>query len=712
MPDYLLEIGTEELPAAQINEAQAKLEQLMGDALKSNSLSFDSVKAMSTPRRLVVMVKNVQAKQETTTNRVKGPKVQQAFAADGKPTPQATGFAGKYGLTVEQLEKDEVGGVEHLFANVTVVGKPAQAVFQEIGPGLVGQLPFERPMRWGANDIKFSRPIRWIVSLLDEEVVEFQLETLKSGRVTQGHRILSPGDISLKNPGEYADKLKNAKVLVDPEERRKAIQQGVLERAQELGGDARQLGGSLLDEVVNLTEWPHPVVGEFGKEYLELPDTLIETIMVHHQRYFPIEKKTKNGDDNNLLPYFITISNNDRQEAQAAIKQGNERVIKARLADGKFFYFDDQKTKLSDRKEDLDKLTFQEGLGSYGNKVERLVMLAGLLVDTLSLDSNVAMCLESTAKLCKLDLVSNLVRELPELQGYVGSWYAKKEGQPPEIVTAISSHYAPRHTDDNIPKDSVGQLISAIDKLDNVVGLFALGKKPSGSSDPYALRRQAQGLVDILIQGMASKALSVSMLIEKLLDQFEPKLANSKRGFKRDEIRSEINEFIVQRLKARLLEGGRSREIIDAVLAVKDPLADVGDVLKRLELIESLAKTDEGLALFRVGNRIGRILQGPADDEVSDSLFSEDAEKQLWAKFSKEVEEVLSKENNSDYEKALKLLTKVTPEIDVFFEKVMVNDPDEKKRANRRALLNRIHRHFAAVADFPKLQPIIPGGQA
>jgi glycyl-tRNA synthetase beta chain len=268
MPDYLLEIGTEELPAGQINEAQAKLEQLMGEALKSNSLSFDSVKAMSTPRRLVVVVKNVQAKQETTTNRVKGPKVQQAFGADGKPTPQATGFAGKYNLTVDQLEKEEVGGVEHIFATVTVVGKPAQEVFQEIAPALVGQLPFERPMCWGSKSMKFSRPIRWIVSLLDEEVVEFQLEGLKAGRITQGHRILSPGDITLKNPGEYAEKLKNAKVLVDPDERRRAIKESVEKRAGELGGEARQLGGSLLDEVVNLNEWPHPVVGEFGKEYL------------------------------------------------------------------------------------------------------------------------------------------------------------------------------------------------------------------------------------------------------------------------------------------------------------------------------------------------------------------------------------------------------------------------------------------------------------
>ncbi len=711
MPDYLLEIGTEELPAAQINEAQAKLEQLMEESLKANGLTFGSVKAMSTPRRLAVLVKDVQAKQETTTNRVKGPKVQAAFGADGKPTAQANGFAGKYGLTVEQLEKEEVGGVEHLFAQVTVVGKQAQAVFQEIAPTLVDKLPFERPMCWGTNELKFSRPIRWIVSLLDEQVVEFELAGLKSGRITQGHRILSPGDISLKNPAEYSEKLRNAKVLVDPEERRNTIQKGVLARATELGGEARQLGGSLLDEVVNLTEWPYPVVGQFAEEYLELPDTLIETIMVHHQRYFPIEKKTKNGGDNNLLPYFITISNNDRQEAQASIKQGNERVIKARLADGKFFYFDDQKTKLTDRKAALDQLTFQEGLGSYGEKVERLVMLAGVIVDTLSLDSNVAMCLERTAKLCKLDLVSNLVRELPELQGYVGSWYAKKEGEPPEIVTAISSHYAPRHTDDEIPKDAVGQLISAIDKLDNVVGLFALGKKPSGSSDPYALRRQAQGLVDILIEGLANKPLSISMLTDRLLDQFEPKLKNSKRGFKRDEIRTEINEFIIQRLKARLLESGKGREIIDAVLSIKDPLDDVSDVLVRLALIESLAKTDEGLALFRVGNRIGRILQGPAGDEVSASLFSEDAEKKLWEKFSTEVEAVLSKEDHAGYEKTLKLLTKVTPEIDVFFDKVMVNDPDEKKRANRRALLNRMYKHFAAVADFPKLQPIIPGGQ-
>lgn len=721
MPDYLLEIGTEELPAGQINEAQAKFEQLIGDTLNQNSLSFDSVKAMSTPRRLVVVVKGVQGKQETSQKRVKGPPVKACFDAAGKPTPQASGFAGKHQLTVEQLEREEVGGVEHVFANVTVVGKPAEEVLQNSVPGIVGQLPFERPMRWGTKDTKFSRPIRWIVSLLDDKVVEFEIEGLKSGRITQGHRILSPGDISLKNPGEYQEKLKGAKVLVDPAERKKVIEEGVLRKAQELGGNARKLGGSLLDEVVNLTEWPAPIVGEFETEYLELPDTLIETIMVHHQRYFPIEKKDSKNDDNNLLQYFITISNNDRKEAEASIKQGNERVIRARLADGKFFYFDDQKTKMAERKEALSQLTFQEGLGSYGEKVERLVGLAGILVDTLNLDDNVAMCLERTAELCKLDLVSNLVRELPELQGYVGSWYAKREGEPPAIVTAISSHYAPRHTEDSIPEDTVGQLTSAIDKLDNVVGLFALGKKPTGSSDPYALRRQAQGLVDILIGGLGGKALNISALIDHLLDKFEPKLINSKRGFKKEEIKNDINEFIVQRLKGRLLEKGKRREIIDAVMGAKDPLSNVSDLLERLACIEALAATEEGLSLFRIGVRVGKIVAKGAGSKVDPALFSEEAEKTLWTKFSKEVDAVLS-ENSKDsvaatkdraeYEKMLRLISKVVPETDAFFEKVLVNDKDDKKRENRQALLNSINKYFAEVADFPKLQPIIPGGQA
>ncbi|HEY9786755.1 MAG TPA: glycine--tRNA ligase subunit beta [Candidatus Obscuribacterales bacterium] len=749
MVNYLLEIGTEELPAGQIPEAESQLTELVADALKEHSLNCGGIASMSTPRRLALLISDLKERQETVTRKVKGPPVKASYNASGNPTQAAKGFADKQGIKVDQLEREEIGGIEYIIANVTIEGKPAGEVLSDIMPRVISQLSFERPMRWGSSDTKFSRPIRWLVSLLGDKVVEFSLGPTKAGRKTQGHRILSGGEIELKNADDYVPALKQARVLVDPEERRRVIKESVSQAAEKLKGRARQLSSPLLDEVVNLTEWPCAVVGEFGREYLELPDTLIETIMVHHQRYFPVEKleKESNGDGikNDLLPFFITVSNNDRQDALQVIKQGNERVIRARLADGRFFYFDDQKTPLTERKASLAQLTFDKDLGSYSEKVERLVKLCRTLTDTVLVDARIAVCLERTAELCKLDLVTNLVRELPELQGYVGSWYATHEGEPPDVVKAIASHYAPRHTDDAIPADRVGQLMSVVDKLDTITGMFALGKKPSGSSDPFALRRQAQGLIDILIEGLTDCPINISALIHQLTREFEPKLKGTKKGFNADSIKAEVADFLIQRLKGRLMErverdaenaqlkqleflnaGFKRSAVVDAVLNAKDPLANVPDVLVRLNCLQSLISAPGGIDVVRVGVRIGKILEArgaatPATDDVDDKLFDIDAEKDLWNAFQKNVhtkwqtargasaaEPFRAPINREQYDEILNLLRPLVPAIDKFFDDVMVNVEEQKKRANRHALLMNIDRYFTAVADFPKLQPLLP----
>lgn len=723
MPNYLLEIGTEELPAGHVSEAQEKLEQLLSEALKEKRLSFDSISSMSTPRRLAVLVSGLTERQETTTNRQKGPPAKSSFDESGKPTRQAQGFADKWGVSVDKLEREEIGGTEYIIASVTIEGKKAADVLREIMPRVISQISGERLMRWGSYEIKFSRPIRWLVSLLDAQVVDFQLENLTAGRTTVGHRILAPKEITLFRVEDYEESLKKAKVLVDPAERRRVIEKEVSEAARSVKGVPRQLSGSLLDEVVNLTEWPSAVVGEFGKEYLELPDTLIETIMVHHQRYFPIERQPEgNGDkteSNALLPYFVTISNNDRQEARDIIKKGNERVIRARLADGRFFYFDDQKKRLSERRDALEQLTFQEGLGNYLEKSRRLVKLAREIIDALALDAVVAMCFERTADLCKLDLVTNLVRELPELQGYVGSWYAEKDGEPPDVVRAIASHYSPRHTDDQVPPDTAGKLTSVIDKLDNIVGLFSLGKKPSGSSDPYALRRQAQGLIDILVDGLADYPINASSLIELLTEEFAPRFQNSKKGFDRAAVKSEVSDFILQRLHSKLVDRGFRRESIDAVLSAGDALANIPDVIVRLECIESLISSADGLDLARVGVRVRKIVSPDDTYDVEPGIFSEDAEKELWQSFRDEVAskwqggasgdvQFKQPESEEDYKQILKFLKPLVAPVDRFFEKVMVNDEDLRKRANRHALLMNIDRYFSSIADFSKLKPLLP----
>jgi glycyl-tRNA synthetase beta chain len=714
MPDYLLEVGTEELPADQVPAAQERLKTLISDALREANVKFSDVTTLGTPRRLTCVVKGVASVQDTVQKKVAGPAVKASFDASGKPTTAAVKFAEKHGLTVEQLGREDFAGTEKLVANLTIEGKPVGEVLREIVPDSIMQLSGERQMRWGSSDLKFSRPIRWIVSLLDDKEVPVALDGIKSGRKTYGNRVLNPGAIEVSATGRYVEALRGARVLADPSEREEVIRKQVQEIASKVSGRPRQLGGSLLEEVVNITEWPHAVLGEFEKEYLDLPDQLIETIMIHHQRYFPVERADAGDSKKRLLPYFVTVANNDRKEAEAQIKQGNERVIRARLADGRFFYFDDQKKKLSDRAADLENLTFQEGLGTYMDKTERLVNAAAIVSDSLQLDAKTKICLEQTAKLCKLDLVTNLVRELPELQGYVGSWYAEKEGQPPDVVTAIASHYAPRSQHDEIPQDVVGQFAGVIDKLDNLVGLFALGRRPSGSSDPYALRRQAQGAIDILFDGLKGYPINVSALIELFLGLVQPKL-QGRKNFDAAKTVADVRDFLLQRVRTKLQERGYRREIIDAVLSIYDPLQNLTDVMMRCEAVQKLASEPQGLDVVRIGVRIGKILNDTSPAVVDPDLFSVDEERKLWIAFDTNVSAAWQKgsgfvhpSKQEEYDQLLGLLTHLIAPTDAFFDKVLVNDPDVAKQNNRQGMLRSIYQYYAAVADFPKLQPLVP----
>ncbi|MBX9690499.1 MAG: glycine--tRNA ligase subunit beta [Candidatus Obscuribacterales bacterium] len=712
MPNYLLEIGTEELPADHVPEAQERLKNLISDALTQASVPFESVETMGTPRRLACIVRGLAALQSTVKKKVKGPPVKSSFDASGNALPPAKGFAQKNGLTVEQLSREEIGGVEYLVADLVIEGKPSSNVLKEVVPHAITQLSGERLMRWGDSELKFSRPIRWIVSILDKDELPIQLDTIKSGRDSFGNRVLAPEKLRIDSPDAYVDSLRKAKVLVHPGERRSLIESQVAQAASKLSGKPRQLKGALLDEVSNILEWPHAVVGEFSSDYLELPDTLIETIMVHHQRYFPVER-ADGTSTHALLPYFITVANNDRNEAQAQIKQGNERVIKARLADGKFFFFDDQKMKLLDRKEALDQLTFQEGLGSYLKKTERLCMAARHLSAALMLEPKYSLCIERTLMLCKLDLVCNLVRELPELQGYVGAWYAAREGELVEVVEGIANHYAPRSQDDPIPPDMVGRFAAVIDKLDSLVGLFALGRRPSGSSDPYALRRQAFGLIDILIEGLGEYRINVSELMALLMDQIKPSLAN-KRGFDPAKALTDLSEFLLQRIRTKLAERGIKREVIEAVCSSGRVLSDIPDAIARCECLEKLLESDPSMRLVRAGVRVGKILNEDSPSEFDIKLFENDAEKALYKALHEEVEAKFP-ENKlghvltaADYALIVESIDSLSAPIDKFFEDVMVEDPNREKRNNRHALLNRVYAYFAAIGDFRCLKPLLP----
>jgi glycyl-tRNA synthetase beta chain len=712
MPNYLLEIGTEELPADHVPEAQSRLKTLLSDALRQANVPFESITALGTPRRLSCIVRGLAPLQDTIKKKIKGPPVKSSFDSSGKPLPPANGFAQKQGLSVDQLGREEMGGVEYLIADLVIKGKPSAEVLREIVPPAIMQLSGERLMRWGNSDLKFSRPIRWLVSILDNDELDIQLDGIKSGRDSFGNRVLAPEKLRIENSETYVDSLRKAKVLVDPEERRALVQKQVFDAAASVQGKARKLEGPLLDEVTNILEWPHALIGEFAPDYLKLPEVLIETIMVHHQRYFPVERDDGSGR-HGLLPYFIAVANNDRAEAESHIKKGNERVIKARLADGKFFFFDDQKTRLMDRRPALDQLTFQEGLGSYLRKTDRLCYAARYLSSALMLEARYLLCIEQSLLLCKLDLVSNLVRELPELQGYVGAWYAAREGESLEVVEAIANHYAPRSQDDPIPADTVGRFAALVDKLDNLVGLFALGRRPSGSSDPYALRRQAYGLVDILMEGLNEYHLNLSELMALLMEQIKPLLVN-KRGFDPDKALTDLSEFLMQRVRTKMLDKGYRREVIEAVCAGGHVLCDIPDALTRCRAIEDLINSDPELVLIRAGVRVGKILADDSSGVVDEKLFEADAERELFKAFSQKIlgqwdeSRCTQALTSVDYAELLELLAGLAAPVEKFFDDVMVDDPDRSKRNNRHALLSNINRYFSVIGDFRCLKPLLP----
>ena len=724
MANYLLELGVEELPAGFVPEVTARLIELLKASLEQANLNFGEVQSFSTPRRLTAVVKGLAEKQESTVKRVKGPPVKSAFGPDGAPTVQATGFAAKHNLQVSDLKQEDVAGTTFLIAEVTIPTRDAREVLPELIEKIIPQLSGERPMRWGSCDMKFNRPLRWVVSLLGADIVAFDIAEITAGRTSYGHRILKPGAVEIKDADSYEATLEKAFVMVDGGKRRTLVEKQVREKAEALGGVAQQLNSSLLDEVTFLTEWPSALVGEFESDYLALPPTLIETIMIHHQRYFPIEEKASasaNGKPaqglafkRKLLPYFITITNNDRPEAQPKIKQGNERVLRARLADGKFFFFDDRKTKLTDRREALAKLTFQEGLGSYQDKTDRLSQLARTMCDSLKLDPKLKVCLERTTELMKLDLVTNLVRELPELQGYVGSWYAESEGEPLDVAQAIASHYCPRSAADTIPGDKVGQLAAVLDKTDHLVGLFAIGRRPTGSSDPYALRRNAQGVVDILVDGLTDTPVNLTMLIDTLLLCFEPLLARSGKKINCEQITTDLQEMLLQRLRGKLLDKHLSREAVEAVMASRDPLVDLQDVVIRAQTVDHLIGSPGASELIRAGVRIANILKGSQPADVDQALLNEAAEKDLYAAFQKQVRSNWERDGvfnapktEAEYQSLLDLLRTLTPSVEKFFEDIMVNHEDPAIKKNRHALLANIDQYFKSVADFAKLQPVL-----
>lgn len=682
------EIGVEEIPAFDLDSANKQLEKMVPAAFTDARIPFDSVEIHSSPRRLIVMAYGVADATEALVEEYKGPAAKIAFDADGNPTKAAIGFARGKGLTPENLERREVKGVEYVFATKNIPATPVADLLPDILAGFITAIKWPRSQRWAAYSEYFVRPVRWIVAMLDDVVLPVSFAGATSGNVTFGHRVLAPGAHTVDTAANLLDVVRAAYVIPTQSERERIIREGVAAIEAETGFTA-ELPAKTLLEVVNLSEYPQPLVSTFDEEFLQVPEEIIVDAMLMHQRYFPLYDA-----DHKLTNKFIIVSNGN-PECAATIIDGNERVVRARLDDAKFFYEEDLKHPLEFYVNKLDKVVFQESLGTVKQKAERLVKLAGALAADAQLSEADAADLVRAAQLCKADLVTNAVIEFTSVQGVMGCYYAAASGETPQVAQAIGQHYQPRFAGDELPETTVGKLVALADKLDTICGLFSVGQGPTGSSDPFALRRSAIGIVNMLEAGVN---ISLAAAIDCSLAAF----AEQGLQFDAAAVRAEVVDFFVTRTKVMLRDAGVEADTIDAVLAagVEEP-AVIGQRAHALEDARANdAETFDNLATaYARANNLRKPELGSAVDE---GLLTE-PERPLAAAVAQAEGTVAAALEADSFAAALSELAALRAPIDGFFADVMVMDEDPALRDNRLRLLNRFVAVFANVADFGKM---------
>lgn len=687
--DYLLEIGVEEMPARFLEPALAELKNNAAALFNEQRLSYKNLAVYGTPRRITLYVEGLAVHQQSLEMEVKGPAVKVAYKPDGSPTRAAEGFARSQGVTVADLTQKPVGHVDYVFALKREPGRPAMDVLPQAGVSLISGLHFPKPMRWGNLDVRFARPIRWIVSLFGPDIVEFEFAGLKTGRTTRGHRFLTREAVTLMSPQEYFEKMRSNYVLVDPAERKQTIWQQVQEQARAAGGRVEE-DEELLSEVNNLVEYPTALVGEFSREYLRLPREVLVTPMREHQRYFPVL-----GPDGSLLPKFIAVRNGT-PEYLDIVRAGNEKVLRARLADADFFFQEDLKTPLADKVPALKKVVFQETLGTIYDKVVRIGELAGSLAGTMGADEKELQDTLRAAYLAKADLVTNMVFEFTELQGIMGREYAQRSGEEQSVTAAIYEHYLPRFAGDQLPATLPGKILSIADKTDNIVGCFAIGIQPSGSQDPYALRRQALGISHILLEGGFN--LSLEDLVEAAYRGYEGKV-QLKVGL--TDIKEDVAEFFKQRLRGIFTDKGYSYDTIDAVLAAG--YDNFSDALLRLQAVHTFRQNPAFGNLLTAFIRANNLSKNAGAHDIEPSLLEDASESELYESLLDIKQKVYNLESKKDYQAVLAAIASLQEPLDNFFNSVMVMVEDEKVRANRLALLAGLTALVKRVADLGKI---------
>ena len=674
MNKYLLEIGTEELAYKFIPSAMEQLKAEFTKSLGEYQITFSDIKVYATPRRLAVIIEGLPDKQADVEKTVKGPIMNIAYDSDGNLTKAALGFANKNGITPENLFKKD----NYVWAKIEQKGRETKDILKQIAPEIIARLKGTHFMRWADLDIKFQRPVRWLVSLFNNEKVEIEFANVKSSNISRGHRFSELKEVEINNPDEYLSQLEKANVIADVSQRKERIIKTATEKAKEIGADI-VIDEDLLDEVTFITEWPVPVICSFDEKYLQIPEKVCVTVMAGHQRYFPLYK------DGKLLNKFITMSNYVGDTFEN-IKAGNERVVTARLEDAVFFVQEDTQKPLIAYLEELKGVTFQKGLGSMYDKTNRILELARAIAKKLHVPSET---IERTALLCKADLVTRLVFEFTELQGYIGADYALRSGEMQEVSNGIKEHYFPLNADSQLAEGIEGQIVGIADKIDTVTAVFANGKKISGSQDPLGVRRATLGILKTIIK--KNLDINVSELIKLSISILPVEIQD------KTVLYNNVKEFFEQRLLI-LLSDKYKYDVMEACLSDKDVLSDLKDFIERLDIVSELTTKDE-FAQFNEGiNRIIRIIKNEKNiGEVDSELFVLPQEKDLW-NTAKAIDE-----DKLTYKELENKLYKAIPFITDFFDNVLVMDKDEKIKQNRVNLLNFVKTKFAKIADFSKI---------
>ena len=678
----LLEIGTEEVPAHVMPGILSQLKENAAKTFDELRIEYKNIKTLGTPRRSALLVEGLAEQQADLSKENRGPAVNIAFDADGNPTKAAQGFARGQGVKPEELVTKD----GYVYAMVHEKGGQTVDLLGETLKGLVDGLNFPNNMHWSDLDYKFIRPLRWLVALYGQDVIDFEVANVKSGRTSRGHRFLSEGDFEIANAEDYVEACRKASIIVDQNERCEMIRQQIAEVAAANGGQA-EVNEDLLEEVLYLVEYPTALCGKFDEKYLALPAEAVITPMRDHQRYFPVLK------DGQLLPLFITIRNGGKEHLET-VQHGNERVLRARLEDAQFFFDEDRKKTLEQHGEKLKTVVFQDGLGTIYDKALRLEVLAGYIADAIGANEQDKKDAVRAAKLAKADLVTGMVTEFTELQGVMGREYALLDGETKAVAQAIDEHYMPRFAGDSQPASVAGRIVSLADKIDTIVGTFSRGLIPTGSQDPFALRRQALGIVNMLKE--AQYHISLNQLVAKAMELL--KIADAGQQAK---LQNDVADFMKLRLKNVLADAGIRYDVVDAVFVTVD---DIYGVFLRAQAVNEAVKQDMEKTI-QAFVRTGNIARKAEDVQaaVEAGLLAEQVEKDLYKAYEVAASKVEKEIVAQDYAGAIATLSQLAAPIDAFFDGVMVMDKDEKIKNNRLGLLKLVDNLICQVADFSKI---------